>query len=43
MGMMMTADDVPLDVLDTAKGDRVIAELKGGETVSETYSHSTCI
>jgi small nuclear ribonucleoprotein len=24
----------PLDVLDTAKGDRVIAELKGGETVS---------
>jgi len=33
----------PLDVLDTAKGDRVIAELKGGETVSETYSHSTCI
>jgi small nuclear ribonucleoprotein len=24
----------PLDVLDTAKGDRVIAELKGGETIS---------
>lgn len=24
----------PLDVLDTAKGDRVIAKLKGGETVS---------
>ena len=24
----------PLDVLDTAKGNRVIAELKGGETIS---------
>ncbi len=24
----------PLDVLDTAKGDRVIAKLKGGQTVS---------
>ncbi|MFB6144961.1 MAG: LSm family protein [Candidatus Nanohaloarchaea archaeon] len=24
----------PLDVLDTAKGDRVITKLKGGETVS---------
>ncbi|PSG99345.1 MAG: hypothetical protein BRC29_04430 [Nanohaloarchaea archaeon SW_7_43_1] len=24
----------PLDVLDTAKGDRVIAKLKGGKTVS---------
>ncbi len=24
----------PLDVLDTAKGDRIIAKLKGGQTVS---------
>lgn len=24
----------PLDVLDSAKGDRVIAKLKGGQTVS---------